>query len=173
MECCRCGKGAEISTRAGGFCKGCFRRRIEKRVRAHIRKGRLFRVSDRVYCEDSVTRTLIERIFKGAPLKIADSARDALVLSQRTMDDENALAMKAIFDGERIPASSRSVLSCLTDEEVERYAELVGVEFTPSERDAAVEQFLATMRERYPDTPYSLKRSIDTYRQIYENVSAE
>ena len=35
--------------------------------------------------------------------------------------------------------------------------------------DLEVERFMATVAERYPDTPYSLKRSIDLFREHLGN----
>ena len=169
MACSRCSAESSVETRTGAYCRSCFRRLIEKRVRAHIRRTRPFSIKGSVYCEDDLSKALLERIFGHSPLRMVDSPEGAVVLKHRTMDDENAAAIKAIFDGERVPLPSSSVLSCLTDEEALQYAGMIGVAFTPNERDPEVERFMATVAARYPDTPYSLKRSIDFFREHLAN----
>ncbi|GAF92620.1 unnamed protein product, partial [marine sediment metagenome] len=122
MKCHFCHKKAVIKDIDKFYCKNCFARVIEKRVRKYLRINKVIRKNDKLLVFDNVSLWFLKKIIKDPSIKIvfkklkpelskvfenkkiktlAKSKKANKIVLPWTADDEISLFLKAIFSNKK------------------------------------------------------------------------
>lgn len=157
-------------------CDRCFVRLIERRVQKGL--GRVFVKGDKVLVAGELAEYFLRKSVKDLPLEIfvrkkmpADvSGYDKIVLGM-TMDDINSGFLADIFGKDfKIEKSEKivNILQSITDEEAVRFAEIKGLDFSVSEKNQVIKDFLKKVSRKHAEIRYNLLKNIKEVERILE-----
>ena len=160
---------------------------IEKRIRRHIRTSNFFEKGDRILATDDITEFLLKKILGKLPDEIIKKKISLTSLSNKTAkefikknkinkvvipwtaDDESVSFLKSIFGDGNISFENTSYIKLLRpvlDEEASFYAKKNKIQWQPNKKDKKVKTFIDNMQKKYPETKFSLIRSIEKLEEI-------
>ena len=146
-----------------------FLKLIEKRVRRHTRKNKIFSKDDKILVTDDLDEYFVKSITEKFPVRIYKKKpkRKIKVVKLWTADDEINLFLKQIFYRKKIKQERFvKLLKVITDEEAAKFAKLKGIKFKPNKKDKLVQGFVDEMQKKYPDTKYKLIKSIEILKDL-------
>ena len=156
---CFCGKDALLPLGDKVWCRGCFIEQVERRIKLVLRDNKFDR-GDKVLVVGNVAAFAVKKIVNmPVELTFSDTMRegyDAVVI-QWTLDDECV----AFF--EQTSFQAIKLFLHLRDSEVAAYAQLLGLSFTPREKNPLWTEFLA---HAAPDMMYNLLKNVEEMRKI-------
>jgi len=146
--------------------KSSFCRLIEKRVRKDLRLRELFKKNDVIYVKDSLSRLFIDLIVGELPKKFTKDPKKAnKIVVKYTMDDKcNDFIEKLFYKKEKKAWKGISVLETITDKEALLFARYNNIKFIPNKKDEKTKEMLDKLENMYPQTRFSISRSIDSLK---------
>ncbi|HDD70611.1 MAG TPA: hypothetical protein ENF94_00460 [Candidatus Woesearchaeota archaeon] len=165
MVKCRCGKEA---LKGQKYCKRCFLRIFEKRVRKELQRYRWFKKGDKVLIlDDSTSKTdILKEVFLPLveairiPVKIGKRRRKGYrIVTPENADDECHAFLAAITKNKEWKKKEEiKPLRQITDEEIQLYIKIKG--FNPYKRKKdELYEFIDDMEKKYPETKFALLKS--------------
>ena len=155
-------------------CDRCFVRLIERRVQKGL--GRVFVKGNKVLVVGDLAEYFLKKSIKDLPLKIAVkkkmpsdvSGYDKVVLGM-TMDDVDAGFLADIF-GKDFKVEKDSgvirILSAITDEEAVRFAKIKDLNFSVSEKNQVIKDFLKKVSKKHLEIRYNLLKNVKEVEKI-------
>ncbi len=168
------------------ICYNCFTKIIEKRIRKHIRINKIFRKNDKILVTDDLSFFLVKNIIKDLPAQIFLESADINDLSKNsfknkikkekinkivipwTMDDENNLFLENLFlnKNKRLNKRCVKILISITEKEAELFAKINKIHFKENKKNESIKNMLDMLEEKYPETKFSLLKSIEQMKKI-------
>ncbi len=195
LKCSHCKNPAGIEIRKEAFCSSCLCDLLERRIRKFIRTSNYLRKNDKVLIVGEFAAAIIKDIVKGLPLEIKviddkEFNQDpkkfiknlqknqerydkiilpwtaehecCLFLEQMAAEDADFSLLGNVI--ERNNSHYIKLFRALLKEEVEAFAEFKKFKFAKREPDIYT-KMLDTMDTKYPESRFSLLKSIDSLSQ--------
>ncbi|MDO8740965.1 MAG: hypothetical protein Q7J54_05340 [Candidatus Woesearchaeota archaeon] len=186
MKCISCNKPATIILKhLQPYCCACFCRMIEKRVRKFVRINKIFKKGDNICIVDDSshdflnTQFLLKSIIKGLPVKIEvlkirignrwDFLKDKKIIKLSknskiiipwTMDDEDSLFLKNVFNSKiSIKSHFIKLLINITDDESAAFAKCRGFKVSKKGNKNNIKNLLNEIENKYPGSKFGLLKS--------------
>ncbi|RJQ18134.1 hypothetical protein C4573_00230 [Candidatus Woesearchaeota archaeon] len=142
---------------------------IEKRVRKEIRKYGYFKAKEKVYVLDdgskefAVSVSMLKGIFKDVltllPVKKLNAKK---IIIPWNLEREITEKFSCFLEHKKFPKRKKNhiyLLKCVLDEELEVYAKLKKLSYTPKKEPC--HQIIEEMQKQHPETKFSLYRSFE------------
>ena len=186
MNCSHCNKNAATVyfSYSGNLCRKCFLRLIEARVRKYARLQNVFKKDDRILVIDKLSTFLIRRIVGDLPFKMFNKKykisqlktplvntfikkkRINKIIIPWTIDDECCMFLEHLFVGKTTKLKYYSLMLTMTDEEALLFAGYNTISFKPLKKNKEIQAIMRTLEEKYPETKFSLVKSVKEMRKI-------
>lgn len=143
--------------------------KIEKKLRKYTRIHKVFEKDDLILAKDPFTKHLVKDIVGDLPITFTtDPNKATKIVLPWTGDDENNTFLHAIFNNKKLEADPKIVklFLPLTDKEVTQLAKSHKLSFEPMAKDKAIEKITDTMAKAFPDTPNTLRKSVEKLENI-------
>ncbi|MBS3097189.1 hypothetical protein J4209_00170 [Candidatus Woesearchaeota archaeon] len=158
----------------GPLCNNCFCTIIEKRIRKHIRINKIFKKNDNILVIGDLCHYLVKKIIKDLPVKIIKTkkikrTKGYKVVIPWTLDDETNCFLNEILSKGKTKARESAyirLLENITDEEALLFSKLKGISFKPKKKNKDIKSILDQLEERYPETKFSLLKSINQIKRL-------
>ena len=142
------------------FCK-----KIEKRIRKDIRINKFFKKDDKIYVQDKLSKFLIDHIIGTLPKTFVTKEKANKVIIKYTLDDEcNDFLEKLLYNKKNPKIKGIKLLRSITDKEALLFAKYNGIEFKPNKKDKKIKEILDKLENLYPQTRFSLLKSIESLK---------
>ena len=172
MKCLHCKKKVAINlSYLPPLCRFCFSHVIEKRIRKHIRINSLFRSGDVVVTNNNLCFYLLKKIIKNPRVKIVkkSSQKKAKIVIPWTTDDEIADFLENLFvNKKRKKTKEIKLLIRITDKEAILFAKNKNINYSPRKKKKQILHMLDKMEKKYPETRFSLLKSVDELEGIIQ-----
>ncbi len=164
-ETCKCGKKKESDL---GYCKKCFIKIFEKRIRRELQKYTWFTKKDKVTilddgtCKVAILKQLVLPLLEQARINVKfrkSMPKAGRIISAENMEDVvlgflTTVITNKTWKKDKIVRPLRQ----LTDKEINQYAKLKGLKEFKRKKDE-ISGFLTEMDKRYTETKYALLKS--------------
>jgi serine/threonine protein kinase len=146
--------------------KSDFCAKIEKRIRKYLRVNEIFKKDDIIFTKDGLSRHLIENIVGSLPKKFANNSKDAnKTIIKFTLDDVcSEFLENLMFNKPKKKSKGISILKAITDKEALLFARYNNIKFSPNKKNKKVKDILDKLEQLYPQTRYSLAKSIESLK---------
>lgn len=143
-----------------------FNQKIEKRIRRDIRINKFFKKGDKIYVKDKLCRFLIDKIIGTLPKTFVNDKKKAnKVVIKYTLDDEcNEFLEKLFFNKKSKATKGIKLIRTITDKEALLFAKYNNIEFRVNRKNKKLKEMLDKLENSYPQTRFSLFKSIISIR---------
>lgn len=168
------------------LCNNCFTKIIEKRIRKYVRINKIFRKNDKILVIDDLSFFLVKSIIKDLPAKIFlknmgidDLSKSTVknkikkekinkIIIPWTIEDEANLFLNNLFSkkNKKINKKFIKLLMTITDKEAGLFAKINKLNFKENKKNKDIKNMLDSIEEKYPETKFSLLKSIKQMKEI-------
>lgn len=172
MEKCKCGKK---TMKRSKYCKQCFMKIFEKRIRRELQKNPWFKKGEKVLilednsCKTDIIKQQVVPLIKTAkiPVKIGKKiiSKGERIISPENLEDFIADFLKKILKNQTWKKDEIiRPLRQLTDTEIKQYAELKNLKKNKRKKDPIL-TFINKMEKEYPEIKFTL---LKTSQQLFD-----
>ena len=172
MKCRKCNKKATIHQNKEDYCRNCFIKTIEKRIRKDARLNQYFKKDQRILVRSPLAEKVVKDITKKFPVKILKkNIKAGIIIKETTMDDEIHsfldTFMKNKINKTKLKENKKEIklFRTLTDSEYNTYAKLLGFKQKKRKKDN-IDKTIESLEKRYPQIRYSIFQSLKKLREI-------
>lgn len=172
MKCHLCNKSASIILKTSNlnYCKNCFTRLIERRIRRYIRHHQLIKKDDTLYIHDALSEYVIKKILKGLPITITHKkTKVSRSVIPSCLEDYTHRFLENLFDLKTLKFKQEQnfiyLFTPIMEEELVSYAKIRNLPYKKKKKDS-IRLFLDNIEDKHPSTKNSLLRSIQKMQEI-------
>ena len=128
----------------------------------------MFKKDDKIYVKDKLSKFLIQRIIGTLPKTFTNSLKKAnKIVVKCTLDDEcNNFLENILYNKKKKPIRGIKLLRTITDKEAMLFAKYNNIEFTPNKKNEKIKEILDELEKSYPQTRFSLAKSIKSLKPL-------
>lgn len=171
MKCLHCTNKATLKFTDKNLCNRCFCNVIEKRVRKYLRLGKYIRKGDKLFIDSDVCKYFIDRIVN-FPIELVKSrAKADKIIVPWTLDYECLLFLQGFCDKkfklDMLKQDKKIVKLFLTIDETSLigFCKIKKLKYDKI-KDSNMKKELDQLAARYPETKYSLGKSVEILKKI-------
>ena len=140
--------------------------KIEKRIRKYIRINKIFTKDDKIYVKDKLSKYFINKIIGTMPkIFVKDPKKATKIVIKYTLDDEcNDFLNHFIFGKKKKQTKGIKLLKTITDKEALLFAKYNNINFKPNKKERKITDMLDELEKSYPQTRFSLLKSIESLK---------
>jgi len=171
MNTCKCGKKPNKGRK---YCKKCFFRIFEKRMRREMhnyvwfKKDEKVRLIDDQTCKTKIIEQLLIPILKEARIDVKitkTKPKNARIILTDNLDDYNGDFLKAIMNDKKLEKDAFvRPLKQISDDEINTYAKLTNLPGLKRKKDLIFD-FMNSMEQRFPETKFAILNSVDLIKK--------
>ena len=183
-KCNKCGKNTVLYHR--DFCRPCFQKIIEKRIRKYVRLNKMFSKNDNILVIGDLTEHLLKGILKDLPVNItkknfaspfskqvkdfAKKNKINKIVIPWTLDNEieyfldNWTHKKTTYDLFGEMKGYVKLFKPVMEEELEKFAKIKRIKF----RAAKKNHLLDKIEKQYPGSKFGMANSIEEMKGIFK-----
>ena len=169
MANCKCGKKAAEGLK---YCKKCFTRIFEKRVRGELQRYPWFKKEEKVMilddgtCKTEILKALVLPLIQEIRILVKINKKQLKghrIVSPENMEDViQAFLSQVLKDKKWEKDEIIRPLRQITDKEINKYAKLKGLQEFKRKKDE-IQGFLNEMEEKNPETKFALLKSSEKF----------
>ncbi len=170
MKCIHCSATAKYKFTDKNLCTRCFCKVIEKRVRKYLRLGRFITKGDKVFVDGDVCKYFIDSIISFPMIKVKDKAKADKIIVPYTLDHKCLLFLQRFseknFDLDMWKLSEKKIVKLfMTIDEASliEFCKIKKIKYEPI-KDSKLKKELDKLVAKYPETKYSLGKSIEVLK---------
>ncbi|MBN2423225.1 hypothetical protein JXB41_08435 [Candidatus Woesearchaeota archaeon] len=197
MKCLKCNKKSCIKISTNYFCKNCFTEVIQKRIRKELRITRVIKKNDKILIIDDGSYNsknsvyLLKGTLKNLPCeisikkshykigkKIKTNANKIII--PWNLDDECEYFLYCFFNNKKPKYLGHykldkklyiKLLLNVTDSESRKFADIKKFKYKKQKKEKSlINECLDVLEKEHPETKYSLLRSIEEIKKVYNEI---